>query len=93
MAAKEEEEEAQADADISLRVWKKYFSAGGNTCRFIGLIFVLILSQVLTSGSDYFVNIWARQEDLRQQNKPYTLTTNQCLYINAILIKLCLSLC
>lgn len=50
--------EDQAQGGISFRVWRKYFGAGGNFCILFLLFSVLIVSQVVTSGSDYFVNYW-----------------------------------
>lgn len=82
----EEDEEEQADGGVSLRVWKKYFTAGGNACRLISLVLMLFLSQVVTSGCDYFVNYFTQQEDLRIKKDQTTLTTAQCLYIYGTLI-------
>lgn len=78
--------EEQADGGVSLRVWKKYFGAGGNICTLLTLIFVLIFSQIVTSGSDYFVNYFTQQEDLRLINVATDLTQHQCLYIYGLLI-------
>lgn len=50
------------------------------------MVLVMILSQVVCSGSDYFVNIWSQQEYLRSIHKPTIFTTEQCLYIYGALI-------
>lgn len=78
--------EDQAEGGVSGRVWKKYFRAGASVSSLCVLIFVLILSQIVCSGSDYFVNIWTQQEFLRTANKPTIFTTNECLYIYGVLI-------
>lgn len=83
-----QEEEEQVDGSISLSVWKKYFTSGGNGCTLTSLVLMLILSQVVTSGSDYFVTFFTRQESLRLDGETATLTTSECLYIFGILIVL-----
>lgn len=50
------------------------------------MVFVMLLSQIVCSGSDYFVNIWTQQEYLRSINETTTLTTYECLYIYGALI-------
>lgn len=80
--------EEQAEGGVSPTVWKKYFCAGASPASLFVLFVVLILSQIVCSGSDYFVNIWTQQEFLRTANKPTTFTTNECLYIYGALILL-----
>lgn len=77
----DENREEQAAGGVSARVWKKYFGAGGNVCTLVTLVFVLIFSQIVTSGSDYFVNYFTQQEDLRLIDVQTDLTQHQCLYI------------
>ncbi|XP_055848459.1 ATP-binding cassette sub-family C member 4 [Episyrphus balteatus] len=84
----QEIQEDQAEGGVSGRVWKNYFLAGASVPALCVLVFVLILSQVVCSGSDYFVNIWTQQEFLRTANKPTMLTTYECLYIYGTLILL-----
>lgn len=50
--------EHQAEGGVSFKVWTSYFAAGGNCCILFILFLALILSQVVTSGSDYFVTYW-----------------------------------
>lgn len=89
----DDDEEEQADGGVSFRVWKIYFSSGGSGCTLISLVLMLILSQVVTSGSDYFVNYFTQQETLRLEDRPATLTTAQCLYIFGALIVLVVLVC
>lgn len=50
--------ETRTFGSISLSVYTSYFAAGGSRCKFFVLIFMCILTQVLTSGGDYWVAIW-----------------------------------
>lgn len=79
-------EEEKAEGNISMRVWLKYFRAGGTICFLLFLASILVTSQVITSGSDYFVNYWTQQEFLRNNGGEASLTTESCLYIYALFI-------
>ncbi|XP_058974144.1 ATP-binding cassette sub-family C member 4 isoform X2 [Musca domestica] len=81
-----EMDEEQADGGVSARVWMEYFRAGSTLFGFSFMVFVMLLSQVVCSGSDYFVNIWTQQEYLRSVNETTVLTTFECLYIYGALI-------
>ncbi|XP_036327746.1 multidrug resistance-associated protein 4-like isoform X1 [Rhagoletis pomonella] len=78
--------EDQAKGGVSGRVWWEYFHAGSSLCGLIFMTIVMLMSQVVCSGSDYFVNIWTQQEYLRSLSKPTTFTTFECLYIYGALI-------
>ncbi|KAI8129034.1 putative multidrug resistance-associated protein lethal(2)03659 [Lucilia cuprina] len=78
--------EEQAEGGVSGRVWKEYFNAGCSLMGFCFMVFVMITSQLVCSGSDFFVNIWTQQEYLRSTNQPTVLTTYECLYIYGALI-------
>lgn len=82
----DENAEDQAMGRVSSRVWKKYFLAAGSILSLSIMVFVLIVSQVVASGSDYFVNVWTQQEYLRLNNQTTILTTHECLYIYGVLI-------
>lgn len=77
----EQEAEEQAGGSISPTVWKRYFLAGGNWCILTIFILFMFFSQVIISGSDYFVNYWTQQENLRNHNDEMVLSTHQYLYI------------
>ncbi|XP_073824771.1 CF transmembrane conductance regulator [Musca autumnalis] len=85
-SASKEMDEEQAEGGVSGRVWLEYFSAGSTLMGFSFMVFVMLLSQVVCSGSDYFVNIWTQQEYLRSNNETTVLTTFECLYIYGALI-------
>lgn len=78
--------EQQAEGGVSGRVWSEYFRAGSTLMGFSFMVFVMLLSQVVCSGSDYFVNIWSQEEYLRSMNQTTILTTYECLYIYGALI-------
>lgn len=78
--------EEQAEGGVSGRVWWEYFRAGSSLMGFSFMVFVMLMSQVVCSGSDYFVNIWTQQEYLRSENQTTILTTYECLYIYGALI-------
>lgn len=80
------EAEEQADGNLPLRACKKYFSAGASWCALLFLILVMIFSQCVTSGCDYFVNYWTQQEFRRASGEPVELSKHDYLYIYAALI-------
>ncbi|XP_050071787.1 ATP-binding cassette sub-family C member 4 [Anopheles maculipalpis] len=61
--------EDQAEGSISWRVWATYFLSGGNILMLLFTFFMLLFSQAIVSGSDYFVTYWTRQEELRLVNE------------------------
>lgn len=73
--------EEQAEGSVSLKVWGSYFLAGANALVLFLMVIVLITSQVITSGSDFFVSYWTQQEYLRFFGLPTLLSTFECLYI------------
>ncbi|XP_017085489.2 ATP-binding cassette sub-family C member 4 [Drosophila eugracilis] len=78
--------EAQASGGISPRVWYEYFHAGSTLLSFSLMVFVMIMSQVVCSSSDFFANIWTQQEHQRSQGEATTYTTFECMYIYGALI-------
>ncbi|XP_016960247.1 ATP-binding cassette sub-family C member 4 [Drosophila biarmipes] len=78
--------EAQASGGISPRVWYEYFHAGSTLLSFSFMVFVMIMSQVVCSSSDYFANIWTQQEHQRSQGEATSFTTFECMYIYGGLI-------
>lgn len=68
------------------KVFVEYFRAGASIPALLCFMLFLVFSQVVTSGSDYFINIWTNQEFLRTQNEETFFTTNQGLYIYGTLI-------
>lgn len=64
--APDEEDEVIASGRISNKVYKEYFHQGGSYFTLIALIFVFALSQVATSGNDYWVSYWTNMEVVRR---------------------------
>lgn len=79
-------DEEQADGSLSFSVWTRYFRAGGSCCLLLLMVGALILAQIVTSGSDYFVNFWTQEEFLRINGQDTRLTTEECLYYYGSLI-------
>lgn len=77
--------EAQASGGISPRVWYEYFHAGSTLLSFSFMVFVMVMSQVVCSSSDFFANIWTQQEHQRSQGEA-TFSTFECMYIYGALI-------
>lgn len=51
-------DEGKAEGSIGLRIYQKYFKAGGGYFMFIVMCLFCLASQILASGGDYFVNYW-----------------------------------
>ncbi len=69
--------EDQAGSSIPLSVWLDYFLSGAGICFILLTFLVLICSQLVVSGSDYFVTFWTNQEYLRTLNESTVFTTNE----------------
>lgn len=68
---------------LPLTAVKRYFKAGSNICGLILVLAMLIFSQVVISGNDYFVNYWTQQEYKRvhtQESVPFTKTEYLAMY-------------
>jgi len=52
-------EEARASGNVKLSLYWKYFQAGSNCCTFSFLIFTNIVTQILFTGSDWWLNFWS----------------------------------
>lgn len=57
-----EVEEKRAEGSIGLRVYAKYFKAGGGYFMFFIMTLFCITAQLLASGGDYFINYWYRYD-------------------------------
>ncbi|XP_012135510.2 ATP-binding cassette sub-family C member 4 isoform X5 [Megachile rotundata] len=60
--AAEEEDEATAVGRISNKVYTEYFRQGGSFFMLFVMIFTIIISQVCTSGHDYWISYWINLE-------------------------------
>ncbi|XP_076650867.1 ATP-binding cassette sub-family C member 4 isoform X2 [Halictus rubicundus] len=64
----QETEELMGKGSISKSLYWRYFRAGGSILMILGFILSLILGQLGSSGSDYFVAFWTKQEEMRVKN-------------------------
>lgn len=53
-----EVEEKRAEGSIGLRIYAKYFKAGGGFILFLIMFSFCILAQLLASGGDYYIQYW-----------------------------------
>ncbi|XP_076166864.1 ATP-binding cassette sub-family C member 4 [Ptiloglossa arizonensis] len=60
----QETEELMAKGSISKAIYWKYFRAGGSILMILSFMCTLILGQLGSSGSDYWVAYWTRQEEI-----------------------------
>lgn len=78
--------EEQAEGSVPWRAFTKYFLAGTNWCGIFVIIFVMLFSLCVTSGTDYFVNYWTFQEYKRLHGEHVPFTQFQYLGVYAVLI-------
>ncbi|XP_058822715.1 ATP-binding cassette sub-family C member 4-like [Topomyia yanbarensis] len=78
--------EDQAEGSLPLKVWTTYFLAGGNVFLVLFTFITLVFTQVVVSGSDYFVTYWTRQEERRLQDIPVNHSTSDYLATYGIFI-------
>uniref|UniRef100_A0A182J5C3 Uncharacterized protein n=1 Tax=Anopheles atroparvus TaxID=41427 RepID=A0A182J5C3_ANOAO len=72
--------EDQAEGSISWRIWATYFLSGGNVLMLLFTLLMLLFSQAIVSGSDYFVTYWTREEEERLIN-PGAVDTSTVDYL------------
>ncbi|KAK2579975.1 hypothetical protein KPH14_012235 [Odynerus spinipes] len=61
----QETEELMAKGGVSTSVYWKYFRAGASIFIIIAFLCCMILGQIGSSGSDYWVAYWTKQEEMR----------------------------
>nr|XP_018899809.1 PREDICTED: probable multidrug resistance-associated protein lethal(2)03659 [Bemisia tabaci] len=59
----QEVEEMRTTGQVSGQVYTKYFRAGGHLCFVFFLLFMCVLTQILASGSDYWITYWVNLEE------------------------------
>jgi len=59
------EEEYRSKGRVNKAVYIKYFRSGGGCISFTFLLFSFVMTQVLFSLSDYWLNIWTNAEQIR----------------------------
>lgn len=83
----EENDESKSEKRIPMRqVFWRYFRAGANTSILWGFTLFLLVSQLVTSGSDYFVTLWTRQELIQLEGGDPLFTTWEGLSMYGFLI-------
>lgn len=68
----DEEEDSQRKYS-NLHLFKTYFRAGASWCLLVFYGLVLLLTQVATSGTDYWLGYWVNIEDIRASAKNSTV--------------------
>lgn len=86
-----EENEARQEENSETRipfykVFWNYFKAGANLFILVTFVIFLLFSQLVTSGSDYFVTFWTNQEFIRLLGEPTIFSTTDGLIIYGFLI-------
>ncbi|XP_008186888.2 probable multidrug resistance-associated protein lethal(2)03659 [Acyrthosiphon pisum] len=55
--------ETRSSGDVGFSIYSSYIFAGGRYCKVLSLLSVCIFTQVLASGSDYWITYWVDLED------------------------------
>ncbi|EFX68457.1 ATP-binding cassette, sub-family C, member 4 [Daphnia pulex] len=58
-------EESRSSGSVSLKVYWEYFRSGGSCIYLLLFTFTCLLTQILFSGSDYWLTLWTNAEELR----------------------------
>lgn len=53
-----EVEEKRAEGSIGMRIYAKYFKAGGGYLMFLVMVLFCIAAQLVASGGDYYIQYW-----------------------------------
>lgn len=77
-AEPEETVELMAKGNISKSLYWKYFRAGGSIFMILVFLSSFVFGQIGSSGCDYWVAYWTRQEEMRVKNAK----NNRTLYIS-----------
>lgn len=87
LLSEENNEEDKIEKRISFHlVFWRYFRAGANTSILLSFLLFLLFSQLVTSGSDYFVTFWTSQELIQLEGGDPAFTTMEGLYLYGFLI-------
>nr|WEU39104.1 NIES ABC protein [Daphnia magna] len=74
-------EESRSSGSVSPKVYWEYFRSGGSCMSLFTMTVTCIITQVLFSGSDYWLTLWTNAEELRAthsnvtENSTYTPVT------------------
>ncbi|XP_061403043.1 ATP-binding cassette sub-family C member 4-like [Musca vetustissima] len=80
------EAEDQGKGTVKASVWWEYFHAGNSIAGLLGITIILIVSQAICSGADYFVNIYTKIIFMDSLNQETAISQDICLIIYSVLI-------
>nr|CAH7729850.1 unnamed protein product [Callosobruchus chinensis] len=69
-------EEQKSTGSVGAYVYKSYFKAGGNCCVIFMFFVLFISSQLIASGSDYFITYWVNLEQKTGEAQQALLNTS-----------------
>ena len=76
---KEKTEETCHTGGVSARLCAKYFLSGGGWFSFSILIISFLVTQTLFPGTDYWLSLWIKAEQIRNS---YSVNQNSSLYLS-----------
>ncbi|XP_044266867.1 ATP-binding cassette subfamily C member 4-like isoform X2 [Tribolium madens] len=94
----DEEEEVWIKGKVSKKVYLSYLRAGGNYFNFVVIGVLFIMTEILATGSDYFITFWVNLEQRRiAENKTSNdtlssdpvdsfFTNENCIYVYTAII-------
>lgn len=80
------EAEDQNKGTVKASVWWEYFHAGNSIAGLLFIALILVISQAICSGADYFVIIYTKIISMGQHHQEATISENVCLIIYSALI-------
>lgn len=69
-------EESRTSGAVGIKIYLKYFRAGGSIFTLFILLLINIAAQMLYSGSDYWLKIWTNGEELKGKQMQEALSRN-----------------
>ncbi|KYN28009.1 Multidrug resistance-associated protein 4 [Trachymyrmex cornetzi] len=79
------EAEMTAHGRVAGRVYKEYLHNGGNSFTLSLLLIIFIISQVATTGNDYWLSYWTTLEDVRRTENTSDVKQFTNMYNNSFL--------
>lgn len=76
-----DKEEEQIQEGIPWGAFSHYFSAGSSRCGILLMALVIVLTQMIVSGTDYFLKFWTQEEFKREHNESVPFTPYEYLYM------------
>lgn len=80
------EAENQSKGTVKASIWWEYFHAGNSISGLLCITLILIISQVICSGADYFVNVYTKIIFMDKLNQSTAISEDLCLIIYSVLI-------